>query len=179
MIIREANSNDIDGIAKVHVDSWRTTYKNIVADDFLNNLSYENRRKLWINQFSNSKNYIFVAVNEQEEIVGFICGQKEQSGKYPGYEADVNSIYLDEKYQANGLGRKLLKELFIKFDSVNINSVIVWVLENNQSRVFYEKMGARLVVNNENIKIGNDYLKLIGYGWENIKNILKMEAVDI
>ncbi|WP_088042324.1 GNAT family N-acetyltransferase [Bacillus sp. EAC] len=179
MIIREANSNDIDGIAKVHVDSWRTTYKNIVADDFLNNLSYENRRKLWSNQFSNSKNYIFVAVNEQEEIVGFICGQKEQSGKYPGYEGDVTSIYLDEKYQANGLGRKLLKELFIKFDSVNINSVIVWVLENNQSRVFYEKMGAKLVVNNESIKIGKEYLKLIGYGWENIKNILKMEAVDI
>lgn len=47
MKIREAIVSDAKGIAKVHVDSWRTTYKGIIPDDFLNNLSYEQRTKLW------------------------------------------------------------------------------------------------------------------------------------
>jgi len=46
MIIRKAKLDDATGIAKVHVDSWRTTYKGIIPDDFLNNLSYEQRTEL-------------------------------------------------------------------------------------------------------------------------------------
>ncbi|WP_310739799.1 hypothetical protein [Oceanobacillus alkalisoli] len=43
MQIRRADSKDATGIAKVHVDSWRATYKGIIPEDFLNNLSYEHR----------------------------------------------------------------------------------------------------------------------------------------
>ena len=32
MIIREATRNDVSAIAKVHVDTWRTTYRGIVPD---------------------------------------------------------------------------------------------------------------------------------------------------
>lgn len=32
MIIRKAKLDDATGIAKVHVDSWRTTYKGIIPE---------------------------------------------------------------------------------------------------------------------------------------------------
>lgn len=32
MKIRKAEITDAEGIAKVHVDSWKTTYKNIVGN---------------------------------------------------------------------------------------------------------------------------------------------------
>jgi len=35
MNIRKANSNDALGVAKVQVDSWKTTYKNIVPNEYL------------------------------------------------------------------------------------------------------------------------------------------------
>ncbi|MCG5104202.1 hypothetical protein [Oceanobacillus alkalisoli] len=38
MQIIRADSKDATGIAKVHVDSWRATYKGIIPEDFLNNL---------------------------------------------------------------------------------------------------------------------------------------------
>ena len=47
ILIRKAELEDAKGIAKVHVDSWRTTYKGIVPDTFLENLSYENREQIW------------------------------------------------------------------------------------------------------------------------------------
>ena len=39
--IRVANVPDAAAIAKVHVDSWRTTYTGIVPDEYLAQLSYE------------------------------------------------------------------------------------------------------------------------------------------
>lgn len=47
MNFREANIGDAPGIAKVHVDSWRSTYKGIIPQSFLDGLSYEQRTKLW------------------------------------------------------------------------------------------------------------------------------------
>lgn len=43
MIVREATNIDVPAIAKVQVDSWRTTYKGILSEDVLKNLSYEKR----------------------------------------------------------------------------------------------------------------------------------------
>jgi L-amino acid N-acyltransferase YncA len=171
MIIREATISDAEGIAKVHVDSWRTTYKNIISDEFLNKLSYEQRTILWINNISREDNYVFVAENQNGEIIGFADGGQEKSGKYPGFEGDVTAIYILKEYQGLGVGKKLLNQLFEKFSSVNIDSSIVWVLEDNHSRFFYEKLGAKLVVDDQSIKIGIDNHKLLAYGWEDINQI--------
>ena len=45
--IRRAIKDDIQGIAKVHVDSWKATYKGIFADEILDNIAYEKREKQW------------------------------------------------------------------------------------------------------------------------------------
>ncbi|WP_330217584.1 hypothetical protein [Planococcus halocryophilus] len=41
MKTRKATEQDAPGIAKVHVDSWKTTYKEILPSAFLTSLSYE------------------------------------------------------------------------------------------------------------------------------------------
>ncbi|WP_259343698.1 hypothetical protein [Oceanobacillus picturae] len=48
MRIRIAKPGDAAGIAKVHVDAWRTTYDGILPQEFLNRLDYGNRTNLWI-----------------------------------------------------------------------------------------------------------------------------------
>jgi len=47
MIIRKAKISDIPELAKVHVDSWRTTYQGIVSNEFLRDLSYKKREEQW------------------------------------------------------------------------------------------------------------------------------------
>lgn len=92
MIIREAIITDAFGIAKVHVDSWRTTYKNIVPDIYLNNLSYERREQLWNDNISKDK--VFVAENEHGKIVGFATGGKERNEKFTNFHGELTSIYI-------------------------------------------------------------------------------------
>ncbi|MFJ7661235.1 GNAT family N-acetyltransferase [Lysinibacillus sp. NPDC097162] len=90
--IRKAIEPDAKAIAKVHVDSWRTTYANIVPDEYLINLSYENREQLWIKNISNDA--VFVAENNEGQIIGFSSGGKERSGKYIEFEGELYAIYL-------------------------------------------------------------------------------------
>lgn len=47
MRIRKAKISDEKGIGKVHVDSWLATYKGIMPDERLNQLSYERSEKKW------------------------------------------------------------------------------------------------------------------------------------
>lgn len=66
MNIRKARLKDAEGIARVHVDSWRTTYRGIIPDDYLNGLSYEQRTELWKNNIGKKGNYVLVAENTEE-----------------------------------------------------------------------------------------------------------------
>lgn len=52
--IRASCIEDAPGIARVHVDSWRTTYKGIVPDKFLADISYERREQSARQHLSNN-----------------------------------------------------------------------------------------------------------------------------
>ena len=45
MNIREAKSEDAAAIAKVHVDSWQTTYQGLLPDNYIAQRSYQKRLK--------------------------------------------------------------------------------------------------------------------------------------
>lgn len=45
--IRRVTDKDFPGIARVHVDTWRTTYKGIVPDRFLDGMSYATIEARW------------------------------------------------------------------------------------------------------------------------------------
>lgn len=81
MQFRQATSQDAKRIAKVHVDSWRTTYQGIIPDSYLDSLSYEQRTALWKRNIADEGNYIVVAENEDGEIVGFGTAEKARRTK--------------------------------------------------------------------------------------------------
>ena len=75
MLIREASPSDAAAIARVHVDSWRTTYAGIVPADYLANLSYTRREQFWCDILSTpTPRAVYVAAQDTGEIVGFASG---------------------------------------------------------------------------------------------------------
>ncbi|MEH6938894.1 GNAT family N-acetyltransferase [Bacillus sp. JJ664] len=172
MKIREAKISDASGIAKVHVDSWRTTYKNIISNEFLEKLSYEQRTNSWIQNVSNPNNYVFVAENKEGEIVGFAdCGKR--ASNQIDHSGDITSIYILEEYQGQGIGKQLMHQVFIQCKKLGFNKVFVEVLEDNKTRFFYEYYGAKLR-KTDKIKIGGTDLNLLVYEWDCITEALNM-----
>jgi ribosomal protein S18 acetylase RimI-like enzyme len=167
MIIRKAQLSDAQGIAKVHVDCWRTTYKNIIPNEFLDNLSYEQRTDLWIKNISNEQNYVFVAENDEGHIIGFADGGKRETNNID-QSGDLTSIYILQEYQGIGIGKKLAQQLFSKLGELGYKTIFVEVLEDNKSRFFYESLGAEWH-RTEKIKIAGVELNLLVYEWKDIR----------
>lgn len=170
MQIRKAKSDDAQGIAKVHVDSWRTTYKGIIPNDFLNNLSYEQRTELWKRNIAREDNYVVIAENNEGQIIGFADAWK-RGNNVAENSGDLTSIYLLEKCQGRGVGKKLFKELFEYFKRKGYDKVFVEVLEENKTRFFYEYYGANLVKTVQ-LKIGGKILNELIYEWNNVDEVI-------
>jgi ribosomal protein S18 acetylase RimI-like enzyme len=166
--IRKAVLSDVKGIAKVHVDSWKTTYVNIVQEEYLNNLTYESREQIWINNIPDGG--VYVAENSEGLIVGFSSGGRERSSKYNGFDGELYAIYILKEYQGQGIGKALVKPIINEIKGMGLNSMLVLVLEDNISRLFYEALGAKKIDAIE-VQIAGKKLSELVYGWEDIRNI--------
>jgi ribosomal protein S18 acetylase RimI-like enzyme len=171
--IREARVEDAAGIARVHVDSWRSTYAGIVPDTYLANISYERRERRWCDILGNtpSNQYHFVAVNDEGYVVGFVSGGSERNAD-PMYQAELYSIYLLQEYQGQGIGRQLTYKLVEKFLQSGITSMLLWVFVDNPACRFYEALGGqRLRV--EQADFDGVMVAEVAYGWLDISVILR------
>ncbi|WP_312096403.1 GNAT family N-acetyltransferase [Niallia sp.] len=163
MIIRKAKDADAKEIAKVHVDSWRTTYKGIVPDSYLETLHYEKREEIW--KTAIPKGNVFVAENEEGKIVGFANGGKERSGQYPGYAGELYAVYLLEAYQGKGIGSTLVNKVTQYLKEMGLNSMIICALADNPACMFYETLGGKRI-GTEEIEIGGKEFIEIVFGWK-------------
>ena len=171
MIIRTATQEDAASIAKVHVDSWRTTYKGIIPQNFLDNLSYDKRTTLWENNLANSARSIYVAQTDEDEIIGFVVGEKRDTNTEQD-ATDLSAIYLFEQWQGKGVGKLLLKQMMLKFKEQGFNKVYVEVLADNKARAFYKYYGAQYVktitITFNGVPVDEDV-----YVWESVDAILE------
>lgn len=175
MRIRKAIPTDAKGIARVHVDSWKTTYEKIVPSEFLRTLSYVKREELWRNNISNGG--VYVAETEEKNIVGFSTGGKKRTSDYPGYTGELYAIYLLKEYQRGGVGKRLVRPIIEEIRQQNISAMIVKVLEGNRSYLFYEALGGRkidIVEDQISGKTLNEYV----YGWNDLTVLERLISKD-
>lgn len=169
MKIRKAVLEDASGIAKVHVDSWRTTYKDIVPAEFLQKLSYSAREELW--QHAILVNHVFVAENDHGQIIGFASGGEERSQDYPPYDGELYAIYIFKEQQHQGTGKKLLQEVVKSLKKAGKKSMLVLVLKDNPAIHFYKGLGAK-EIDEIAIEIGGAKLKEHVLVWEDVDEII-------
>ncbi|CAM2731549.1 GNAT family N-acetyltransferase [Salinicoccus roseus] len=165
MKIRKAVLKDAPGIAKVHVDSWRTTYKEIIPGSYLNDLSYEERTGMWNRVLKEERGNVIVAEGEDGGIAGFAS----RNGKDDS--CDLTAIYLLEEFQGRGIGKMMFEKLFKHFKEVGYGKIYVEVLEDNKTRRFYEYYGAKLTDTVE-IQIGGEIFNELIYEWDDVDEVI-------
>jgi len=173
MKIRPARVSDADGIAHVHVESWRSTYKGIIADDHLANLSKQKRADQWHENLraQNPKTCIFVVTDANGQIIGFASGGAQREPQL-NYDGELYAIYLLETAQGRGLGTRLTHVVANHLVTNGFESMSVWVLEDNPSRKFYLALGGKYV-SKKTITIGEQELIEVAYGWRYLHNLLE------
>ncbi len=162
MTIRRAKNDDLLHIGQINVAVWHTTYRGLIPDQLLDELSAEKQAER-IETFINNKelhSFVLVAENDND-IIGYLIGGKQRGEE--DYNAEVYAIYVLQEHQNKGIGLKLIESAVKEFHKMNFTSLIIWGLKENPYRRFYEKLGGNIV--GTKIFHGAD---LLAYGWDDL-----------
>jgi GNAT superfamily N-acetyltransferase len=167
--IREAHIADAAGIAKVHVDTWRSAYAGLVPAEYLAGLSYEQKAKTHAKQLKKpwpgSKTFVADA-GDAGGIVGFAVGGHERDG-HPVYKGELFAIYVSDKHQGRGIGQQLVREVVKHLHTLGLVNMVTWALADNPYARFYEKLGGTRVAEKW-LDMGGKRLREIAFGWRDL-----------
>ena len=168
-MVRPAAIDDAAAIARVHVASWRTTYRGLLPDDFLASLGEEPYTERWTRVIGDGSSRVFV-VDENGDVVGFASCGRERAGE-AGFAGELYAIYVLDRAQRQGHGRELVRAVAGALREMRLEDMIVWVLrDNTPARHFYERLGG-VYVRSQPITIGAATLEEVSYGWRSLDAI--------
>jgi ribosomal protein S18 acetylase RimI-like enzyme len=170
--VRRAVPDDLLGMAKVHVETWKGTYRGVVPDERLDALTVE--RDIaggfgsWIAEPPPGVRQ-FVAVTPKDQVVGFaMASPNRESGD--GYLGELGSIYVSKAHQGRGAGTELVRAVADHLVEQKMPSMIVWVLEDNPYRRFYEHLGGAFLRQRVGTsRLGGPNLREVSYGWKDVR----------
>ena len=142
MVIRDAVKSDVTAIAHLHAESWRSAYRGILSEDFLENHAHSDRLAAWQERFSaNPRKPMFVIVaNDGKQLAGFACVFPDEDAVFGSF---LDNLHVAPRLTGQGIGRRLLSETAARLlTSGSGAGLYLWVLEqNHRARRFYEKAG--------------------------------------
>ena len=171
--IRPARPGDARSIARLDVETWRTTYAGILSTPFLVGLSTQRREIGWAAVIEREPRDVRVAVNEEGRILGFgSCGRCRGEPEFTG---EVFTLYVAPDWQNQGIGRRILLALFARLVDQGCGSAIIWVLRDNPGRFFYQRLGGQQV-QRKMFAVGGKRIEASGYGWRDLPSFLGTKA---
>jgi ribosomal protein S18 acetylase RimI-like enzyme len=165
--LRRAGPSDAAGIARVHVESWRTTYAGMLPDAYLLGLDVGQRTAFWKRLLTPHGDAVVVAEEKGAGIVGFgSCGpmRADEQPRGGGWTGEIYTLYLLGDWHGRGIGRAMLEWLLDTLRSRGLDRILLWVVEANPTRFFYETMGGRVVARRSESFAGI-MLDELAYGW--------------
>jgi ribosomal protein S18 acetylase RimI-like enzyme len=167
--IRPARPEDARSIAKLDVETWRATYAGVLSASYLVGLSERRRELGWRNVILSEPRNVRVAIGRDAALLGFgSCGPNRGDHRFSG---EVFTLYVAPDWQNQGIGRRLLLALFRRLVAAGRSSAILWVLRDNPSRFFYERLGARQV-RHKTLAFAGSALQAVAYGWSDLPGLL-------
>jgi ribosomal protein S18 acetylase RimI-like enzyme len=162
--IRAATLDDADEIARVHVQTWRETYRGLMPDAILAGLSVEQRSTMWTNVVVKTAEAPCLWVTEDSgHIVGFGYIGKAHD-RALGTDGEILAINFLAKVK-RGLGTALFTHLLALLKQRGFASAGLWVLVTNESaRRFYEAIEGKPGMT-RSIDADGTPLEEISYRW--------------
>lgn len=165
-MIRKATRQDSNIIANLIISGWKTAYKGLIDNNFLNNMPEDSIKYRWSKVIKNENNNDIVYVYEENNKILGVIRFGDPVDTDSKFDSEVLALYVEPKLKGNGIGTKLLnfaKEYFIKN---NKTKMVIWCLNNNiPSMKFYEKRGGKsfgtrkAVINNIELEeVGFEYI---------------------
>lgn len=162
--VDNAKAGDAAALARVYVETWRTTYAGILPDQVLLNMQasvHEIRFSRWIDQQSD-RLFMLAARTGSGRIVGLASAGHARG--QPTTTGEIYTLYVDPDWQGRGIGRSLLRSCMARLGGAGFRKAILWVLADNPSRFFYEAAGGIRAAERVE-RLWNTDLREVSYLW--------------
>ena len=138
MNIRTAGLEDLAAVSQIHALSWKTAYRGIFADSFLEELSPDR----WMQGLKEplARGELRIRILEEEgRPIGCVSFGAARDAAFSGW-GEVVSLHLLSGSRGKGYGSLLLRDAVCELEKLGYSQIYLWVLEKNEkARKFYEK----------------------------------------
>jgi GNAT superfamily N-acetyltransferase len=166
--LRQAVTSDAETIAALHSESWRSAYRGILSDEYLDKVIFDERKNYWqgsLNTPNPERRYVLVA-EQVGETVAFVSVFLDEE---PAYGALLHNLHVRPNLKGQGLGKLLMNEAAEWTLLQNVKQMHLWVFEaNNEARKFYEVLGGKVVEEKVMSVVGNVERKVLRYFWNDL-----------
>jgi ribosomal protein S18 acetylase RimI-like enzyme len=166
--IRKATIQDAANIAHVHVVSWQESYHGIVPQPYLDSLDVNERTESWKSRLHRTDINVFVAILDGK-LCGFVSGGVARE-PVQDFDGEFYAIYILRAAKGQGIGRLLMRRLAETLRDKGLTKAVLWVLADNPSRHFYERLGAQ-EISQKIAPVGGADLLEIAYGWQDLRTL--------
>jgi len=169
--VRPAKLEDATTLARIYVETWRDTYAGMLPDKMLLGMSVVRHAAAWTHELNGGDSFgdTIAAEAPNDGIVGLATVGATRRG--PGGFIDggeVYRLYVRPGWQNRGVGRALMLASFDWMLARKLGAAMLWVVAQNPSRFFYERLGGiRLGERTENL--GGHPVQEIAYGWPDLR----------
>ena len=166
--VRPAGADDVEGMARVSVDTWRLAYEGLLPRRYLARLRLPTQECQRRRLMAGPDTVHFVAEEPfTGEAVGFASAGSARGEAGGGITGEVFELYVQNGFQRQGLGRGLLLAARTWLAGQGHRTMIVWVLADNSARAFYERLGGR-AAGQRAIRVGGALVDEAAYVWSDL-----------
>jgi GNAT superfamily N-acetyltransferase len=172
MRIRTATAADIEAIARLHAESWRTTYRGQYGESFLDGPVYDDRLREWRERLTSpTGNQQVIVAEDVVGVAGFACAFSDDDARWGTL---LDNLHVEPARKRSGIGTRLIREIaLLAREDENSQHLYLWVLEaNGPARRFYERLGAANVERRAFEPPGGGTSITLRYAWDDVAALI-------
>ena len=140
MEIRNAETQDLAGIAALYVSNHRAAYRSLLPEAYFSRLTRSYAEEKWTHCLQDPETVLWVAY-ESDTFLGFAAGMKDEALEHTWY---LESLHVAPAAQGQGVGTALIEAMKHHAAERNCFRLSVCIVKGNDAAGdLYRKLGAR------------------------------------
>jgi GNAT superfamily N-acetyltransferase len=166
---REASLADAASIASLHAESWRSAYRGILRDEFLDGDIFPDRSALWEQRLrAPQPDQLVLLALDRGSLIGFACvfGAAD-----PKWGAHLDNLHVRPAAKGLGIGTQLVDRA-VRWVQGRFpgRGLFLWVYEaNTGARRFYEKLDGEVREQEVSPAPGGGTVLRLRYVWPDLE----------
>ncbi len=140
--VRYVQPEDIPGMARVYVDTWKAAYPGMIPQEYLDSLNCASWEERYRTRYSQMEGNYFAVLVKDHRVIGVSSFMKNRDDDLPETCGEIVSIYVLPEHWSQGHGKHLMRFVTRELKKLGFTDCRLWTLEENtRAQRAYERFG--------------------------------------